>query len=193
MDYVAVGDFSFYDQMLDTSAMVGAIPARYRVSAAITVDFDTYFAMARGSAARRDGDDQVVRHELPLYRSRVHAGHVISRPQRKDGRANPRGDRPGLYPEARPHRSTHVSCGSAKSAGKRQAISRAFAARAGCLPIYEDVLRQLNELGVRWVQIDEPALVADLPEAWLEAYQQDVRGAGAARVAVLLATYFGVG
>jgi len=50
LDLIPVGDFSFYDQMLDTSAMVGAIPARYGFSGG-NVDFPTYFAMARGSDA----------------------------------------------------------------------------------------------------------------------------------------------
>lgn len=43
-------DFSFYDQVLDTSVMVGAIPAAYGWAGG-PVSLATYFAMARGSQA----------------------------------------------------------------------------------------------------------------------------------------------
>src|SRR3989475_7365602 len=51
LDLVPVNDFSFYDRVLDTCAMVGAVPERYGWSGG-TVDLDTYFAMARGSQGR---------------------------------------------------------------------------------------------------------------------------------------------
>ena len=47
LDLVPVNDFSLYDRVLDTCAMVGAVPERYGWSGG-TVDLDTYFAMARG-------------------------------------------------------------------------------------------------------------------------------------------------
>src|SRR5690349_264897 len=48
LELVPVNDFSLYDRMLDTCALVGAVPARYGWSGG-AVDLDTYFAMARGS------------------------------------------------------------------------------------------------------------------------------------------------
>ncbi len=44
MDYIPSNDFSFYDQVLDTTCMVGAVPPRY----AHLSGLDQYFAMARG-------------------------------------------------------------------------------------------------------------------------------------------------
>lgn len=45
---VPTGDFSYYDHVLDTSVMVGAVPRRHR--AAVDADaLDGYFAMARGT------------------------------------------------------------------------------------------------------------------------------------------------
>src|SRR2546426_7920219 len=52
LDLVPVNDFSLYDRVLDTCAMVGAVPERYGWSGE-TVDLDTYFAMARGSQGDR--------------------------------------------------------------------------------------------------------------------------------------------
>ncbi|HLX53905.1 MAG TPA: 5-methyltetrahydropteroyltriglutamate--homocysteine S-methyltransferase, partial [Aquella sp.] len=49
-DFVTVGDFSFYDHILDTSALLGVIPPRYEHNIGKEVDLDTVFTMARGQA-----------------------------------------------------------------------------------------------------------------------------------------------
>src|SRR2546425_1125989 len=54
LDLVPVNDFALYDRVLDTCAMVGAVPERYGWSGG-TVDLDTYFAMARGSQGKGRG------------------------------------------------------------------------------------------------------------------------------------------
>ena len=48
LDILPVGDFSFYDQILDMSCLLGNVPERYEWSGE-NVDMDTYFAMARGN------------------------------------------------------------------------------------------------------------------------------------------------
>jgi len=48
LQHIPSNDFSYYDQVLDTIAMVGAVPARYNWDR--KTDFATYFAMARGSS-----------------------------------------------------------------------------------------------------------------------------------------------
>ena len=57
-DIVPSNDFSFYDHVLDTSAMLGAIPAIYGWQGG-PVDLDIYFAMARGA----QGEAHVECHE----------------------------------------------------------------------------------------------------------------------------------
>ena len=42
IDYISINDFSLYDNMLDTSIMLGAIPPRFRE----LKDEELYFAMA---------------------------------------------------------------------------------------------------------------------------------------------------
>ncbi len=49
VDLIPSNDFSFYDHVLDTAAMVGAVPARVGWKGK-SVDLPTYFAMARGKA-----------------------------------------------------------------------------------------------------------------------------------------------
>lgn len=49
IDVIPVGDFTYYDHILDASVMFGLIPKRYDYSGG-PVSIDTYFAMARGNA-----------------------------------------------------------------------------------------------------------------------------------------------
>ncbi len=83
IDLIPSNDFSFYDQVLDTIALVGAVPERYEWDASSgSVDLDTYFAMARG---RQAGGVDVTAMEmtkwfdtqLPLHRPRAAARHGV--------------------------------------------------------------------------------------------------------------------
>jgi hypothetical protein len=57
------------------------------------------------------------------------------------------------------------------------------------LPVYQQVLAELAKRGIEWVQIDEPALVLELPQAWLDAFKP-AYDALAGQVKLLLTTYF---
>jgi 5-methyltetrahydropteroyltriglutamate--homocysteine methyltransferase len=59
------------------------------------------------------------------------------------------------------------------------------------LPVYAELLDQLAEAGVSWVQIDEPVLVTELSEQWQQAFKTAYNYLDGARVKLLLATYFG--
>ena len=59
------------------------------------------------------------------------------------------------------------------------------------LPVYDQLLERLADQGVEWVQIDEPALVMDLPQEWKVAYERAYNQLQRAPVKLLLATYFG--
>src|SRR5690606_19542986 len=60
---------------------------------------------------------------------------------------------------------------------------------ADILPVYQQVLGELAKRGVEWVQIDEPALVLELPQAWLDAFRP-AYDALTAPAKLLLNTYF---
>ena len=61
----------------------------------------------------------------------------------------------------------------------------------GVLPVYEEVLKRLKELGADWVQVDEPILVTDMSEAQRRALQKSCARLAAAGPSLMLATYFG--
>ncbi|KAF9594314.1 hypothetical protein IFM89_030093 [Coptis chinensis] len=48
--YIPSNTFSYYDQVLDTTALLGAVPSRYNWTGG-EIGFDTYFSMARGNAS----------------------------------------------------------------------------------------------------------------------------------------------
>jgi len=59
------------------------------------------------------------------------------------------------------------------------------------LAVYGQVLHALKELGVAWVQVDEPALATDLPADWIAAYPTAYSALAQHGPSILLATYFG--
>ncbi|MFJ9029649.1 5-methyltetrahydropteroyltriglutamate--homocysteine S-methyltransferase [Streptomyces sp. NPDC102274] len=188
---VPTGDFSYYDHVLDTSVMVGAIPARHR--AAVEADaLDGYFAMARGT-----------REVTPLEMTKWFDTNYHY-----------------LVPELGP--DTVFTADSGKQVGEfREALALGLTARpvlvgpvtylllakpapgvdAGfepltllerLLPVYAEVLADLRAAGAEWVQLDEPALVADRSLAELNAVTRAYRDLGALtdRPKLLVASYF---
>jgi len=51
LDFVAVGDFAYYDQMLGMSALLGALPQRFGFNPA-TLTLAQYYELARGNASQ---------------------------------------------------------------------------------------------------------------------------------------------
>ena len=189
LDVVPVNDFSLYDHVLDTIALVGAVPSRFGGSAD-TVDLATYFAMARGSSRDRgamemtkwfDTNYHYIVPELdPAQTFALRSFKPVE--ELREARA--------LGVPARPVLLGPVSfLLLGKPAG---AALRPDALLGGLLAVYEDVLRRLAKVGAEWVQIDEPCLALDQPpEAaamYAAAYERLSRAAPGLRI--LVATYF---
>src|SRR5271157_5990307 len=164
IDFIPSGDFSLYDHVLDTAAMLGAFPERYG-SAGETVSLSSYFAMARGSqAAGRDLPalemtkwfDTNYHYIVPEVdaRQRFHLSFTKAIDQFEEARALGVKTRPVLLGPV-----TFLSLAK-PSDGKSDPLSLLD----GVLPVYEQVMSRLAEMGADWVQVDEPILVTDLEE-----------------------------
>ncbi|WP_343705422.1 5-methyltetrahydropteroyltriglutamate--homocysteine S-methyltransferase [Flavobacterium sp.] len=70
VDLIPSNDFSFYDQVLDLTLTLGAIPARYHELAKSNSSLDLYFAMARGS--QKDGQDVVAMEMTKWFDTNYH-------------------------------------------------------------------------------------------------------------------------
>ncbi|MCX2561934.1 5-methyltetrahydropteroyltriglutamate--homocysteine S-methyltransferase [Acetobacter farinalis] len=217
VDAIPSNDFSFYDHVLDTSAMVGAIPPRFEFSGN-RVDLDTYFAMARGRSAETGGNDAgaACSHGGEIETEAgtgVNTG-TVAEEMTKWFDTNYHYLVPELE-EEQVFRLTSTKCVEefleAKALGiitrpvllgpvtfllLSKAQGKPFDTLTllpRLLPIYVDVLRRLAAAGADWVQMDEPALVLDLSEtaraAFAPAYAALTQAAPTLRL--MLATYFG--
>ena len=141
IDLIPSNDFSLYDQVLDTIALVGAVPDALRMGRGGDVDLDTYFAMARGRQERRrrrhrDGDDEVVRHELPLHRPRARARdelHALARASRSTSTPEARGARD--RDQAGADRPAHVPA-AGQVRRRVRGVRPPRAARRRCVEVY---------------------------------------------------------
>lgn len=188
---VPTGDFSYYDHVLDTTVMVGAIPARHR-DAVEANPLDGYFAMARGTQdvaplemtkwfdtnyhylVPELGPDTVFTadpaRQVAELREALDLGHTA---------------RPVLVGPV-----TYLLL--AKPAPGVAADFEPLTLLDRLLPVYARVLADLRATGADWVQLDEPALVQDRTPAELNAAARAYRALGGLteRPKLLVASYF---
>jgi 5-methyltetrahydropteroyltriglutamate--homocysteine methyltransferase len=173
IDLIPSNDFSFYDQVLDTIALVGAVPERYGWTGG-GVDLDTYFAMARGR--QTDEVDVTAMEMTKWFDTNYHY----------------------LVPELGP--GTEFSLSSTKPFDEHaeameelgidtipvligpvsflllskpaDGVSESFDPLDLIEPlveVYGEVIEKLAEQGATWVQLDEPCFVEDRSEKELDA------------------------
>ncbi|MEV0091118.1 5-methyltetrahydropteroyltriglutamate--homocysteine S-methyltransferase [Streptomyces sp. NPDC050738] len=188
---VPTGDFSYYDHVLDTSVMVGAIPARHRDAVAAD-PLDGYFAMARGTQDVAPLEmtkwfDTNYHYLVPeLGPDTVFAADSAKQvAELKESLALGLAARPVLVGPI-----TYLLL--AKPAPGVAADFEPLTLLDRLLPVYAEVLADLRAAGAEWVQLDEPALVQDRTPADLNAASRAYRdlGASADRPKILLASYF---
>ncbi|HET8700594.1 MAG TPA: 5-methyltetrahydropteroyltriglutamate--homocysteine S-methyltransferase, partial [Nitrococcus sp.] len=193
LDLVPVGDFSYYDHVLDTSALLGVIPERFGQAADERgIDLDLYFRMARGRAPQ--GEDvaacemtkwfdtnyhYIVPELAPDQRFALHS-RALER-QLDEARSQDLHSKPVLIGPL-----TYLWLGKSRGEpfDKLTLLER-------LLPVYEELLHRLADRSIEWVQIDEPILVCDLDKAWQGAFERAYRQLEAQGPKLLLATYFG--
>lgn len=187
-DFVAVGDFTFYDHILDLQVATGAIPARFGFDSK-NLTLDQYFQLARGNK------DQFAIEMTKWFDTNY---HYLVPEFHKDTqfKANPT-HYVNQIREAKVagHQVKPVIVGPLTFLwlGKEKGESfNRFELLAQLVPVYVEILNALVAEGAEWIQIDEPALAVDLPKEWVNAYK-DVYATLSEKVnaKLLLATYFG--
>jgi len=197
LDFVPVGDFSFYDQVLDMSFTLGNLPERVRGFQGDTLD--NYFRVARGrSAQTAEGHAQccggVAAGEMTKWfdtnyhyivpeftadtQFKLDASRLLA--QLAEARALGVKAKPVIVGPV-----TYLAIGKAKDDSDRLALLPRL------LPIYGELLDMLAAQGVEWVQIDEPILVTELNAEWQHAFNIAYHHLKSSRIKLLLATYFG--
>ena len=196
VDWLPSNDFSLYDHVLDTSVMLGAIPARYGLASGQAAGLETYFAMARGAtggATCGHAHGSVTAGEMTKWfdtnyhfivpeiepETRLQLGHIKPLQDYLEAKAQGFETRPVILGPV-----TWLSL--AKEYG-----SDPFDLLEEVLALYATVLARLEEAGAEWVQIDEPILVTDLTDRQRRAFTRTYAKLGRAGPKIMLATYFG--
>lgn len=185
IDSVPVNVFSYYDQMLDTAVMLGALPERV---AGIDNALDRYFAAARGNATVTPLEmtkwfDTNYHYLVP----EITPDTVFTLdPSKVLGEVN---EALALGVPVRPvviGPVTFLLLSKFEGGAPLDRLDEIVA-------LYADLLARLEDAGVEWVQIDEPALVADRTDAEIAAVGAVYNRLSALdrRPAILLASYFG--
>lgn len=195
LDLVPVGDFSFYDHVLDTSFLLGHLPKRFADTELDT--FDNYFRVARGHAGTGAGDGcggGVAAGEMTKWFDTNYHYIVPELDAETDFSLNAE----RLLVQVREARSQGVAVKPVVigpltylSLGKVSDSSDPLALLERLVPVYGELLSALATEGVEWVQIDEPVLVTELSSDWQRAFERtyfELRNCG---VKCLLTTYFG--
>jgi len=192
LDLIPVNDFSLYDQVLDTVALVGAVRARYGWSGD-RVDLDTYFAMARGRVGARD----VRAMEMTKWFDTNY--HYIVPELGPDTEFRLASDKP--FRELAEARAAGLPAKPVLvgpvtflllSKGDDEGFAPLPALLDRLLPIYEETIRRLAAAGAEWIQLDEPALVQDRTPEELALVRRAYEALAAARgdANLLVQTYF---
>ena len=194
IDLIPSNDFSLYDHVLDTVALVGAVPERYGWHGG-TVDLDTYFAMARG--AQRAGLDVGAMEMTKWFDTNYH--YIVPELDRGTSFQLSASKVFDEFGEARAEgvATRPVLLGPISFLTLSKLRGPEFdpleTSLDSLLEVYGEVVGRLAEAGAAWIQIDEPILVLDVGARELDALERACAALadrkGAAKL--LLQTYFG--
>jgi 5-methyltetrahydropteroyltriglutamate--homocysteine methyltransferase len=192
LDRVPVGDFSFYDQILDMSVTLGNLPER--VNDTKGSELDRYFRVARGRSGQESACCGVQAGEMTKWfdtnyhyivpefhqntRFRLNGNRLID--QIDEARAQGVTPKPVIIGPV-----TYLWLGKAKDDSDRLLLLESL------LPVYSELLELLADRGVEWVQVDEPALVTDLDADWRHAFSLAYHHLKTSTPKLLVTTYFG--
>jgi 5-methyltetrahydropteroyltriglutamate--homocysteine methyltransferase len=186
LDFVTVGDFAYYDQMLNLTALLGALPERFEFEP-MSLSLAQYYELARGNKAQPAmemtkwfdtnyhylvpelGPDTTFNGGVDWFFDEVDEALALNLPVK-----------PVLIGPI-----TYLWLSKSHTPGfDRLSLLPKLVIR------YVRILDKLQRRGIEWVQIDEPALCLDLEGEWLEAFSAVYDVLGASDLKVLLATYF---
>ncbi|AOI86681.1 5-methyltetrahydropteroyltriglutamate--homocysteine S-methyltransferase [Burkholderia cepacia] len=197
LDLAPIGDFAFYDQVLDMSFTLGNLPKRVQGFHGDVLD--NYFRVARGRSAQSADEhaaccggvaagemtkwfDTNYHYIVPEFHADTNFSLDPSRLLQQLAEAQAQGVavKPVILGPV-----TYLWLGKAKDDSDRLALLPKL------LPVYGALLDTLTAQGVEWVQIDEPILVTELDAEWRQALHTAYAALETRRIKLLLATYFG--
>ncbi|EJL66173.1 5-methyltetrahydropteroyltriglutamate--homocysteine S-methyltransferase [Flavobacterium sp. CF136] len=193
VDLIPSNDFSFYDQVLDLTLAVGAIPERYNDFAKSNSSIDLYFAMARG--AQKNGQDVVAMEMTKWFDTNYH--YIVPEFTKNQKfalfsekiitefkEANDLGiaTKPVLIGPI-----SYLLLGKEKEEGfHRIDLIDAL------LPVYFEIFEKLQSENVEYIQLDEPFLALNLTDKERNTYTKVYNEINKKfpNIKIILANYF---
>ncbi|WP_232376742.1 5-methyltetrahydropteroyltriglutamate--homocysteine S-methyltransferase [Amycolatopsis aidingensis] len=191
LDTIPSNTFSYYDQVLDTATLFGALPSRF--TGLGTGPTDTYFAAARGvqdapAMEMTKWFDTNYHYLVPELGPDSTFSVAGSKPvdEYREARALGLETRPVLLGPVTFLLLSKAAEGAPESFRPVELLDK-------LLPAYVELLRTLHAEGVQWVQLDEPAFAADRTPDELEALARAYQTLGSVqeRPGIMVAGYFG--
>ena len=185
-DLLPVGDFSFYDHVLDTVCALGAIPSRFGFDAA-SLTLTQYFELARGNATQVAMEmtkwfDTNYHYIVPEWHKdtqfKANAANLIA--QIKEAKATGHDIKPTLLG---PISLLWLGKEKDTNLNRLELLSH-------LLPEYQKLLRELANAGVDWIQIDEPILAIDIAQEWVDAFVPTYQELAITGTRIIIGTYF---
>ena len=186
VDLLPVGDFSFYDHVLDTVCALGAIPSRFGFDAA-SLTLTQYFELARGNATQVAMEmtkwfDTNYHYIVPEWHKdtqfKANAANLIA--QIKEAKATGHDIKPTLLG---PISLLWLGKEKDTNLNRLELLSH-------LLPEYQKLLRELANAGVDWIQIDEPILAVDIAQEWVDAFVPTYQELAITGTRIIIGTYF---
>ncbi|ORT49639.1 5-methyltetrahydropteroyltriglutamate--homocysteine methyltransferase [Vibrio sp. qd031] len=188
LSFVTVGDFAWYDHVLSTSALIGHLPKRHRGDSDISLD--TLFKVARGQS--NSGCCGAAASDMTKWFNTNY--HYITPEFSADDKFAISSSQ--LFDEieealALGHSVKPVLLGpiSYLYLGKEVDSFDRLTLLPKLVAVYQQVIQRLADLGIEWLQIDEPILSLDLPSQWLQVFKPTYDELGGT-VKLLLSSYF---
>lgn len=200
IDLIPCNDFSLYDQVLDMSLLLGAIPSRYAqvvTEVQENSEIDLYFAMARGY--QKKGLDIPAMEMTKWFDTNYH--YIV--PEFDEDQvfkifSNKVFNEFGAAKHYLGKIPKPVLIGpvSYLLLGKEKSSNTAFKRIdliKKLVPVYVEILKKLEaEYGAQWIQLDEPFLAMDLTDTDKKAFEyayNEIRSK-CPHLKLMLATYF---
>ncbi len=190
LNFVTVGDFSYYDHILDTSVLLGVVPTRYKHNSLEQIDIDTIFSMARGQAPGRE--DVAALAMTKWFNTNYHYLVPEFDENQKFKLFSTK-----LFDEINEAQAlgytvkpvlvgplTYLWLGRGEGFDKLSLLPQLIDA-------YNEILHKLTSLNITYLQIDEPILTLELPKAWQEAFSSTYKQLKPKGIKLILTTYFG--
>ncbi|MCD1258072.1 5-methyltetrahydropteroyltriglutamate--homocysteine S-methyltransferase [Paenibacillus athensensis] len=187
-DFIPVGDFSYYDHVLDTAVMFGIVPKRFASYQGGAVSRAIYYGMARGTK------DATACEMTKWFNTNYH--YIV--PELEGAEPQLTENKPLLaYREAKAElgiegRPVLLGPLTFLKLSKGYAEQGLDAWLDRLLPLYAQIVQELEREGVQWVQLDEPILVTKTDEADVQRLHKICAAltAAAPGLKLLLQTYF---